>query len=125
MTLVLRDPDGRFPPGIRSPQGTVAVRVSPHPLVRTLMEAWAAPLISTSLNEAGGPPARSGDEAREIARALGADERLLILDGGTLPPSPPSTLVDCSGPEPRVLREGSVPAGRLRCALPTLGGPVD
>lgn len=34
-----------------------------------------------------------------------------------LPPSGPSTVVDCTGPMPVVLRERSMPAGRLRCAI--------
>lgn len=123
LTLVLRDPRESFPSGIRSQDGTVAVRVSPHPLARSLMEAWGAPLISTSVNAPGEAPARSGEEALAVSRTLGAGPDLLVLDVGTLPSSAPSTIVDCAGPEPRVVRDGSVPAGRLRCVLPALGGP--
>lgn len=118
LTLVLGDPEGAFPPGIRSAEGTVAVRVSPHPLVRTLLDAWDAPLISTSVNAPGEAPARSGRDALRVSRTLGGGGDLLVLDLGTLPPSEPSTVVDCTGPEPRVLRVGSIPAERLGCALP-------
>lgn len=121
LTLVLQDPEERFPPGIRSPRGTVAVRVSPHPLVRELMAVWDAPLISTSANPTGETPARSGVEALAVARELGAGPELLVLDVGTLPPSEPSTVLDCSGEGVRVLREGSVPLERLGCVLPHLG----
>lgn len=124
LTLVLGDPDALFPPGIRGPQGTVAVRVSPHPVAGALLDAWNRPLISTSANEPGRPSARSGAEALEVGRARGAGPELLVLDVGTLPESAPSTIIDCSGPEARVLREGSIPLGRLRCALPHVGGPL-
>jgi tRNA A37 threonylcarbamoyladenosine synthetase subunit TsaC/SUA5/YrdC len=36
------------------------------------------------------------------------DDEMLILDGGTLPVSRPSTIVDCTGPRPRLLREGAL-----------------
>lgn len=122
LTLVLRDPNGTFPPGIRSAEGTVAVRVSPHPLVRVLLEVWDAPIISTSVNAPGGSPARSGRDALRVSRKLGGGRDLLVLDVGTLPPSAPSTVVDCTGSQPKVLRAGSIPADRLACALPRKGG---
>jgi L-threonylcarbamoyladenylate synthase len=120
VTLVLSDPDGAFPPGIRSEAGTVAVRVSPHPVVQALMAAGTGAMTSTSANAPGHPPARTGAEARDAAIALGGGEEVLVLDAGPLPPSGPSTLVDCTASEPRVLREGTVPVARLRCALPQI-----
>jgi len=122
LTLVLDDPSGIFPVGVRDERtGAVGVRVSPHPLVRRLVEALGGPLTSTSLNEPGRPPATSGTEAVEVVRALGGRD-VLVLDTGTLPPSSPSTVVDCRGPEPVVLRAGSVPTERLRCAIPEIHG---
>lgn len=118
VTLVLADPSGIFPDGVRSAAGAVAVRVSPHPLVGTLLELLGAPLTSTSANAPGAAPARSGAEALAVAEGLGAGEDLLVVETGTLPPSGPSTIVDCTGPVPTVIREGSVPVSRLRCALP-------
>lgn len=120
VTLVLADPRGIFPDGVRSGAGGVAVRVSPHPLVTALLAALEAPLTSSSANAPGEEPARSGADALAVARVLGAGGELLVLDGGTLPPSEPSTLIDCTGPAPRVLRQGSVPLSRLRCALPEI-----
>ena len=46
LTLVLRDEGGRFPLGVRSVGGTVAVRQSPHPVARGLVESLGEPLIS-------------------------------------------------------------------------------
>ena len=122
LTLVLADPDRIFPDGVRSEGGTVAVRVSPHPLVAALLELLPAPLTSTSANVPGEPPALTAPEALDAATRLGAGEEMLVLDGGRLPPSGPSTIVDCSGTAPMVVREGSVPLGRLRCALPEIHG---
>lgn len=57
----------------------IAVRISAHPLVEALCRAWGGPLVSTSANLAGEPPARTREEL---------DPRLLrlldgILDGQT------------------------------------------
>jgi L-threonylcarbamoyladenylate synthase len=120
VTLVLPDPAKTFPPGVRNPvTGTVGVRVSPHPVAERLVRALGGPLTSTSLNVPGEPPVTSGDEASEILARLGA-EAVWLLDAGTLPPSAPSTVVDCSTDPPVVLREGAVPTDRLRCAIPEI-----
>ena len=50
VTLVLRDPRGIFLEGVRSIDGTVAVRLSPQPIVGRLLECLGVPLTSTSLN---------------------------------------------------------------------------
>jgi L-threonylcarbamoyladenylate synthase len=118
LTLLLEDPSGIFPCGVRHGETrAVGVRVSPHPTVARLVEALGAPLTSTSLNLPGEPPALGGREAFGVVRRLGGDD-VWVLDGGALPPSGPSTVVDCTGPEPIVIREGTVPIGRLRCAIP-------
>jgi L-threonylcarbamoyladenylate synthase len=122
LTLVLADPDRIFPAGVRAfATGAVGVRVTSHPVAARLVEALGAPLTSTSLNEPAQPPAVSGSEARSVLERLGANG-VWLLDGGTLPPSMPSTVVDCTGDEPLVLREGAVPVERLRCAIPEIHG---
>jgi tRNA threonylcarbamoyl adenosine modification protein (Sua5/YciO/YrdC/YwlC family) len=124
LTLVLRDEGKRYPIGIRSTRGTVAIRQSPHPVAKAVVEALAAPVVSTSANPPGGVPALSAEEALEAARSVGAGPKLWVLDGGRLSASPPSTVVDCSGSEPVVLRVGSIPVNRLRCVVPELPGPA-
>ena len=120
LTLVLEDPARLFPPGVRHPvDGTVAVRVTPHPVAARLVAALGGPLTSTSLNAPGESPASSGQEAARVVLRLGGSD-VFVLDAGTLPPSGPSTVVDCTGPEPIVLRAGSVPVERLRCAIPEI-----
>ena len=108
VTLVLRDPHRIFRPGVRSLDGTVAVRVSPQPIVERLLERLA-----------GRKPARSGAEATEVIERLGRSD-IWLLDGGTLPQSGPSTIIDCTSGTPTVLREGTVPVGRLRCVIPEI-----
>jgi L-threonylcarbamoyladenylate synthase len=124
LTLILNDPQGRFPPGVRNADGGVAIRVSPHPVARTVLGALGAPMVSTSANRPGGLPALGAEEAREVAEALGAGDELWVLDGGSLGPSHPSTIVDFSGPEPLVRRAGAVPVHRLRCVLPEINDPA-
>ena len=46
---------------------------------------------------------------------------LFVIDAGRLPPSAPSTVVDCTGDEPVVVRVGATPVERLRCVLPSIG----
>ena len=118
VTLVLSDPGARYPEGVRGSDGGVAVRVSPHSLVRELVSGVGGPIISTSANRPGEAPALDARGALGAALAAGAGEDLWVLDGGVLEPSPPSTIIDCSGPEPVVLREGAIPLGRVRCVLP-------
>jgi len=120
LTLILRDPEGSFPQGVRNPEGGVAVRVSPHPLAKAVVAALGRPLVSTSANTPGGSPALSGEEALAAARALGAGEDLWVLDGGELRQSHPSTIIDCTGSGPVILREGAIPQNRLRCVLPNV-----
>ena len=122
LTLVLADPSGSFPPGVRSATGGVAVRVTSHPVTRMLVERLGVPLTSTSANAPGDPAAATAEDALAVARAAGAGEDLWVLDAGRLSPSAPSTVVDCTGPAPVVIREGATPVNRLRCVLPGIHG---
>jgi len=82
---------------------SVAVRVPDHPAALALL-AKAGPMAVTSANLSGQPSPSSADEVR---RQL--EGRIpLILDGGRTPGGIPSTLVDCNGAEPVILREGPV-----------------
>lgn len=114
LTLVLPDPGRSFPAQVRGAGGGVAVRVSPAPVVRQIMHEVGAPITSTSANPPGGEPALSGEAAREAARSLGADERLWVVDAGGIPPAPASAIVDCTGPDPVILRAGALDPSDLR-----------
>lgn len=114
LTLVLRGGEGRLPDLLRGPEGGIAVRWTSHRAVLRLLGHLGLPLTSTSANRPG-EAAAPGPEAIEAAfhDAIAAGE-LLVLDGGTLGNVPPSTLVDCTGPVPRLVREGAIPRAELR-----------
>jgi L-threonylcarbamoyladenylate synthase len=117
LTLVLPGGSGRLPDALRGPEGGIAVRWTSHPLVARLVTALGEPLTSTSANRPGGPTAPGPDAiAREFPEAI-ADGRLLVLDGGVLGNRPPSTVVDCTRPAPRVIRAGALPVAELRRAV--------
>lgn len=120
LTLVLPDPEHTQPVGVRSTTGAVAVRVSPNAIVAALTRALGLPLTSTSANLPGTKPAADGIQALESARACGAGGELWVLDGGALPPAEPSTMVDLTGPIPRILRRGVIPVDRLRTLVPQI-----
>lgn len=120
VTLLLSDPDRTFPEGVRSRAGAVGVRRTAHPLTARLVEALGEPLTSTSANAPGGAPARDGETAFDVAWALGGGPRTWVLDVGALPPSAASTIVDCTGAVPRIVRAGATPVESLRRLLPEI-----
>ena len=66
----------------------------------------------------------------EAADAAGILEQLgdsidLILDGGPAHGGPASTVVDCSGELPRVIREGAIPVRRIEELLAAAGLALD
>jgi L-threonylcarbamoyladenylate synthase len=87
-----------------------------------LIRAHGEPITSTSANRPGVPPAMTAGEI--IAQWPDAIARgdLRVLDGGRLTASNPSTVVDCMGRHPRVIRPGAIPAQVLRESLPGLIG---
>ncbi len=122
LTLVLPGGERRISDRLRGPEGGVAVRWTPHPGLTRLLYMHGAPLTSTSANPTGVPPAMS---AAEIVTQWGDAIRrgvLLVLDGGRLEPSAPSTVVDCMGRRLRVIRPGAISADVLRETVPDLIG---
>lgn len=100
-----------LPPAV-SATSTVAVRIPDHPDARALLRA-AGPMAVTSANLSGQP---SPSTALDVYQQLNG--RIpLILDGGKTPGGVPSTLVDCTGDEPVILREGPISFDKLRSLL--------
>jgi L-threonylcarbamoyladenylate synthase len=122
LTLVLRGGEKRISPRLRGPEGGIAVRWTSHPALQRLISAMGDPLTSTSANRPGVPPAMRSSEIlaqwkNEIARG-----QLLLLDGGELQPSQPSTVVDCTTRHLRVIRPGAIAASLLRESVPDIIG---
>lgn len=90
-------------PDVISSAPTIGVRVPDHPVARLLLRA-AGPMAVTSANISG---EASPQTAEEVNRQLNG--RIpLILNGGESPGGVPSTVVNCLGTEPVILREGPV-----------------
>ena len=114
LTLVLPGGEGRLPARLRGPEGGIAVRWTSHVALAAMIEAMGAPITSTSANKPGGPPAPGVDSiVAMFPDAIDAGE-LLVIDGGVLGNVPPSTLVDCTTPLPKLVREGAIPRDELR-----------
>jgi L-threonylcarbamoyladenylate synthase len=124
VTLVLPGGERRVPPRLRGPEGGVAVRWTSHPALARLIQAYGDPITSTSANRPGVPPAMSATEIFQQWRDAVARGKIRVLDGGRLSPSNPSTVVDCTGRRPRVIRPGAIPAATLRQSAPDLIGDV-
>jgi len=117
LSLVLPGGSGQLPDLLRGPEGGIAVRWTSHRGMAQLVQVLGEPITSTSANLPGQPPAPGAAAIiRDFADAVAAGT-LLVLDGGVLGNSPPSTVVDCTQPEPRLVREGALTLEELRRAV--------
>lgn len=114
LTLALKLDTGEYPPQVVGPAGTVAVRQTPHAGLQLLLRSIGAPITSTSANLPGQPPALDSASVRRWLTEVDMATRFLLLDGGSLEPSAPSTLVDCSESVPRLVRAGAIPLEELK-----------
>jgi L-threonylcarbamoyladenylate synthase len=95
---------GRVPPEVTAGGDTVAVRIPDHEVARALIRAAGAPLATTSANISG---QASAVTAAEAEAQLGG-RVALVLDGGRCPGGVASTVLDLTGPTPRILRAGPI-----------------
>ncbi len=85
-------------------RGTVMLRMPLHPVALELLQE-VGPLAVSSANISGRPPAENVSQAREqLGTQVG-----VFLDGGPAQHAKPSTIVDLTADQPRVLRAGAVP----------------
>jgi len=115
LTLVLpKKPD--ITAGIAHNIETIGFRVPDNEFCLLLARSFGAPYTTTSANLSSAP---QGRRLHDIYAQLGANIRLidLVIDAGELPMRLPSTVVDVSAPETTILREGTIPAYRIREAL--------
>jgi tRNA threonylcarbamoyl adenosine modification protein (Sua5/YciO/YrdC/YwlC family) len=93
-------------------RGTVMLRMPLHPVALELLRE-VGPMAQSSANRSGSPPATSMEEARtQLGEAVP-----VYLDGGPSGDPVPSTIVDLTAVEPRILREGAVTAAQITEAL--------
>ena len=116
LTLVLRGAEGRLPDLLRGGEVGIAVRYTSHRGIAALVRALGYPITSTSANRPGQATAPGAEGLAETFKEELARGTLLVLDGGVLGNVPPSTLVDCTGPTPVLIRDGAIPRDELRRA---------
>ena len=108
ISLVVKASD-RVGKDFRDARGTVALRCPDHEVVQELIRASGGPIITTSANTSGKHAPGSFDELEDRI-IMAAD---LTLDGGETEHKLASTVVDCTGPEPAILRDGAIPAAEV------------
>ena len=104
LTLVLPAAP-EVPDEISGTNGTVGLRVPDHPIPRALAQALGGSIVGTSANPSGGPDPVT---AQDVERMLGHKKVDYILDGGPAYRGLPSTVVDLTGPKPRLVRIGAL-----------------
>ncbi|MCJ7486825.1 MAG: L-threonylcarbamoyladenylate synthase [Candidatus Aminicenantes bacterium] len=112
LTLVLPAAAG-LPEFLLGPGRTIAVRIPPLLWLRALVKEINQPLTATSANLSG--ERELADPAEVIA--LFRDKVEIVVDGGPSPGGVPSTIVDLTSPEPRILRIGTIPEIRILAVL--------
>lgn len=106
LTLVLsRKPDCPVSDLALAGLDTIAVRVPAHPVARALLAGFGKPIVAPSANRSGHV---SPTTAAHVLADL-ADRIDIIIDGGDCAVGIESTIVDCSGPHPTLLRPGGLP----------------
>src|SRR3712207_2426594 len=96
-------------------EGTVAVRLPDDEVARDLLRR-TGPLAVSSAHRPGRPAATTAEQAVDQLGGSAA----VVLDDGPRAGSAASTIVDCTGPVPRVLRVGAIPVDRLREVVPDI-----
>jgi L-threonylcarbamoyladenylate synthase len=116
VTLILPNPAARFPWLTGTNPEAIGVRVPAFAGPGAKVLGLVGVVAATSANHPGGRDPKRLDEVPQAIR----DRAGALVDGGELPGSP-STVIDLTGAEPRVLREGALPAEE---ALRRLGAAV-
>ena len=114
--IVPQRPDVRWPAALTGGSPTIGLRVPDHDAPRALARG-VGPLPTTSANVSGAPEAR---DAAGVVDQLG-DAIDLVLDGGPARGGPASTIVDCTGERPTILRAGAVPLETVAAVLAAAG----
>ncbi len=103
LTLILRKKASKMAKNV-SKGKTIGIRISSHPFIIALTYNFRKPITATSANLSG---KREIYSIREIVRTFGGKVDL-IIDGGNLKSTLPTTVVDFSGRKPKILRQGSL-----------------
>lgn len=116
LTLVLKR-HARVPNAVTGGQDTVALRVPSHPVAQQLLREFGDGVAAPSANRFGHVSATTAEHVREEF----GDMVTCVLDGGASDVGIESTIVDCSGSAPALLRPGWITPQQLEAAL---GSPL-
>ena len=107
----------RIPPQVSGGLETVAVRLPAHPAAQAVIRAAGVPLAAPSANRSGSPsPTTAAHVLADLGNRIAA-----VVDGGPCAVGVESTVVDMTGPRPRLLRPGGVTVEQLE----QVAGPVE
>ena len=112
LTLIVKA-GSKVPPAYRSAEGTIGLRMPDDAVARAIIGEVGCPLATTSANHSGQPdPHRFEDidplVLSQVAAAIDDDRRKSGIG---------STVVDCTGPQPRILRAGALTQSDIDAAL--------
>lgn len=99
-------------------EASQAFRIPNHPITLALLAA-TGPLAVSSANRSGEPETRDVDDV--LVAFADSDEPAAILDGGRIGAGVASSVVDLSGPRPRLVREGALARSEIEKVI----GPID
>jgi L-threonylcarbamoyladenylate synthase len=115
LTLVMQA-QAQLPTRLTAGTGKIGIRLAAHPAARALVEAFGRPITGTSANPSGGTGCRRIAELDpRIAREVD-----LILDAGELKGGVGSTVVDVTGENPVVVREGEISKPEILAAIKSI-----
>ena len=104
LTVVLRSLDSN---------GTLAIRISSHPIARELARCFGAPVVSTSANLSGAPPIADPSLLdQEVQQQIA-----VLLQDGRSAGGKPSTIVTLLENPPKILREGEISSAEILSLL--------
>ena len=114
LTIVLKPRNLPVELGVES--GEIGIRIPNHPAPLALIRELGKPIPATSANVSGMP---SLPAVSDILKQFGGKASLItrVINGGILPPSEPSTVVDARGVGPVIIREGAILALAIQKAV--------
>ncbi|MCE3233685.1 MAG: yciO [Rickettsiaceae bacterium] len=114
ITLVLsKHPKCKVLPAVNSGLQTLAVRIPDNKIALEILKEANCPVIGTSANPSGKAEAINAAQVNNYF----SDKLSMIIDGGECEIGKPSTIVDLTGPEIKILREGSISKEQIIAAI--------
>jgi L-threonylcarbamoyladenylate synthase len=117
LTLILPRAD-RVDDVVTGGQDTVGLRVPGHPVTLSLLEIFGGGLAAPSANRFGRISPTTADHV--VDEFAEKDTVAAVIDGGACPVGVESTIVDCTGTQPRILRPGMISAEQIGAVLGTI-----